>query len=52
MNQHEYEENRRRWLKARLERTVIDALKMAAVVGALLIGLVGAIVFLSARPIR
>jgi hypothetical protein len=41
MNQHEYEESHRRWLKARPKSTVIDALKMAAVVGSFLLGLVG-----------
>jgi hypothetical protein len=44
MNQHQYEESRRDWVKARPKRTVIDALKMAAVVGSLLIGLVGTII--------
>ena len=40
MNQH------RRWLKARAKSTVRDALKIAAVVGAFLLGLAGTVMFL------
>ena len=46
MNQ--YEERRRRWWRARTKRNVIDDLKMAAVVGSFLAGLVGTFVYLYA----
>ena len=44
MNQHE--ESCRGWCKVREKKTAIDALKMAAVVGSSLIGLVGAVLYL------
>lgn len=44
MNQRQYEESRRHWSKARPKRTMIDGLKMAAVVGSFLMGLVGTII--------
>ena len=46
MNQPQYEENCRHWAKERPKRTMIDALKMAAVVGSFLMGLVGIIIVL------
>ena len=48
MNQHEYEESHRRWLKARAKSTVIDVLKIAAVVGSFLLGLAGTVICLNA----
>ena len=46
MNQHQFEESRRRWLRDRAKRTAIDALKMAAVVGSFLVALVGIVLYL------
>jgi len=48
MKQHQYEESRRRWKKARAKRIAIDALKMAAVLGSLAVGLLGTFLYLFA----
>jgi len=48
MNRHKYEVSCRRWEKARAKKSVIDALKMAAAFGSLVVGLLGTFLYLIA----
>jgi hypothetical protein len=49
MKQHQYEESCGRWEKARAKRSVIDALKMVAALGSLVVGLLGTFLYLFAN---